>query len=314
MPYIILPSLQRVFVTENYFCQQEMHLSSLLGFLSSNNVNYQKSAARTLGSLNTLGESAIPALESIVYSHKDTELIQLCLNAIEKIAPHRKDHIADAIKNRMQMLDQKQTQTTETPAPAKKKLTEVDIVQTKMHELEGVKVSRKCNFCEKETIAYPETQRLTEKLCHPNKFYCNFCLRHNLNTKSNKHVLMMSFRAIFGYYYYEYYHQPKIQTMYLSEIQDYINLHRDIGLQNPVFSYDPESYTWFVDFRRVGASKKKIDLKDVKCTVIDILASFNLASIVTNISMCKLYQKYEEAIDDFYKETEYLYVRNYHDN
>jgi hypothetical protein len=259
-------------------------------------------AARTLGALGILATDAIPSLENIAFQGTDITLMQTCLAALEKISPtYRDSGKHHGIHARLSALKNQQQLTAKiepTTPPAKKMMNEIQIVQA--DGALGAMMSRKCNFCEKETIAQSEVQRLTEKLCLPNKFFCNFCLRHNLHMKDNKHVLMMTFRSVFGYFFFEYYQTPKQPTMYLSEIKDYIDLHRDIGMLNPIFNYDPESYVWFIDFRRVGSGKKKIDLEDVQKTVISILASFNLATTIQGIDMNKLYQKYREAVDDFY--------------
>lgn len=312
-----MPNQTKVFVQEGTFHQQEISYHQLISELTNQysggtSPELRIRAARTIGALGILAADAVTQLEHIVYSANDITLVQACLNALEKISPkYRENGAMHGIHARMASLKKltpdnnaaiaaafATAAATAEPEKKKKKMNDVQIVQADSKL--GAKMSRKCNFCEKETVSEPESQRLCDLLCQPNKFYCNFCLRHSLNMKDNKHVLMMTFRAIFGYYYYEFYQTPKSPLMYLSEIQDYIDLHRDTGLTNPIFSYDPTSYIWFVDFRRVGAGKKKITVDDVKKTVIDILASFNLATTIMGVDMNKLYQKYAEAIDDFY--------------
>jgi hypothetical protein len=73
-----------------------------------------------------------------------------------------------------------------------------------------------------------------------------------------------------------------------------------IGLRNPLFNYDPESLIWFVDFRRVGKSKKKLPLEEVKKTLVEMLASFNLHVHVKGLNMTAYFEKFEEAIHEFY--------------
>ena len=70
---------------------------------------------------------------------------------------------------------------------------------------------------------------------------------------------------------------------------------------NPVFDYDPDTYLWFVDFNRVGNSKRRLPLEDVLKTVVDILACFNLSENVPGLSMSTFYGKYKEAITNFYE-------------
>lgn len=305
MPYISMPNLTKVFVQENGYQESEVSYNTIISDLTTSvgggvTLEIRCRAARTLGALGVLAGDAVQYLEHIVYAANDVTLVNASLDALKKISPKYRENGVNAMHGvhaRIAAI-QASGEKTETPTPAKKKMNEIQIVQAD-GEL-GAAMSRKCSFCEKEAVAQPESQRLTEKLCQPNKFFCNFCLRHNLHMKDNKHVLMLTFRAVFGYYYYEFYQTPKQPTMYLSEIQDYIDLHRDTGLLNPLFNYDPESYIWFIDFRRVGSGKKNITVEDVQKTVIDVLASFNLATLVPGVDMNKLYQKYREAIDDFY--------------
>jgi hypothetical protein len=161
------------------------------------------------------------------------------------------------------------------------------------------RIHQQCCFCEKTLGLYPPQRRLCERLSG-DSFYCVFCLRHGFNTKANRHVLVMSFRAIAGYYYYEKYQYANHRQLWVSEIEDYLDAHEAVGLQNPVFSYDPESMLWFVDFNKVGRGRRKIRIHDVLKTVVNILACFNLPEHVTTLKMPKLYQKYSEAIEKFY--------------
>jgi hypothetical protein len=176
----------------------------------------------------------------------------------------------------------------------KRKKADVEIIQV-TGDL-NADVYQKCNFCEKETLV----QKDVEKLCPPGRFYCCFCLRHNYNHRDNRHILIFSMRGIVGYYFWQFYFSPPRPCMWLSEIKDYLLLHEEVGLRNPLFNYDPDTFTWFVDFRRVGDSKKKMPLKEVKCTVIEMLAVFNMHIHVKGLSMAAFYGKYSDAINDFY--------------
>jgi hypothetical protein len=139
---------------------------------------------------------------------------------------------------------------------------------------------------------------LLAKLSGPDRHYCEFCLRHGYNTRNSKHILPLSFRSIIGHFFY----QPPSphRRLYVSEIQDFIDSHVQAGLLNPVFNYDPETCLWFVDFSRVGKSKKKLPLSSVLHTVIDILTCFNLSEMAPS-SEAVLYSKYKDAITNFYE-------------
>lgn len=154
-----------------------------------------------------------------------------------------------------------------------------------------------CEFCQKTVGLYPEQRRLCERLSGKS-FYCSFCLQNNFNTKNNQHVLLMSFKGIIGYYYYVLHGSHK--SLYQSQIMDYVEAHQKIGLMNPVFRYDPESFLWFIDFSKVGRGGRKIPIKEVLKTVINILATFELPTHVDFFATSKLYKKYNEAVLKFY--------------
>lgn len=154
-----------------------------------------------------------------------------------------------------------------------------------------------CKLCAKTTGLYPDQRKLCEKLSG-NSFYCNFCIQNNLTTKNNKNILILSFRAIIGYYHQFMYLGNK--KIYHSQIEDFIKSHQEVGLLNPVFRYDPESYLWFVDFSKVGRGNKKIPVSEVLKTVVNILSCFSLPLIIDGLKPSLIYEKYEEAIKKFY--------------
>jgi hypothetical protein len=285
MPFVLMPNNQKTFVHEQEYPYSEISFSQLLSDVTDNTLSLSKrlGAIRLIGGLGVRGEQAIPVLE----------------NTLTKTFPATDYRISQAITLALNTI--KNSLKENQPNDINTKHKKVDIIQVNGNLYENARITKKCSFCEKETILHPESNRLTTKLCSPGRFYCTFCLRNQLHMKDNKHVLMITFRSIIGYYFYEFYQFPKNPVMYLSEIQDYVNLHQSIGLLNPAFNYDPESFVWFIDFRRVGMSKKKISVSDVSSTIIDILASFNLADHIRNIQMHKLYLKYQEAISDFYE-------------
>lgn len=156
-----------------------------------------------------------------------------------------------------------------------------------------------CQFCQKNVGLYQEQRKLCEKLSGKN-FYCSFCLQNGLNYKSNQHILIMSFKGIIGYYYHVLHRQNKV--LYQSQIIDYVELHRQAGLLNPVFRYDPESFLWFVDFSKIGRGQKKIPIKEALKTVVNILTCFELPRNIDHIYTSKIFKKYNEAMVKFYSE------------
>lgn len=156
-----------------------------------------------------------------------------------------------------------------------------------------------CDFCGKNFELSPAVRKHVEQLSGHKSLYCPFCLRHGYNTKNNRNVLIMTFRSIIGYYYHEFYLVPHTK-MWLAEIKDYIDIHARVGLISPLFTYDPETLLWFVDFSKVGLSKKKLKVEEVLKMTINILACFNLSQQIPQMRMTRFYNKYKEAIMQFH--------------
>lgn len=157
-----------------------------------------------------------------------------------------------------------------------------------------------CAFCGKKEAVSGEHRTICERLSGDN-FYCSFCLRNQFHTKNNRNVFICSFRAIIGFYYYNFYKFPPTfcNHIYISELQDYIAAHVNAGLANPVFSYDPTTYLWFIDFSRVGRGRKKVKLKEVLHTVSNILTCFNLAQHIPKLDIPFFYGKFEDSLLKF---------------
>jgi hypothetical protein len=157
-----------------------------------------------------------------------------------------------------------------------------------------------CAFCQKTVKPVSGFHTIYETLTG-DYFHCPFCIRHGYHTRNNKHILIMSFRAVIGYYYYAHYLSSYDTKIWLTEIKEIIESHIQTGLLNPLFTYDPESLLWFVDFSKVGRGKKKIPISDILKTISNILVCFNLCKYEPNCKPQALYQKYEEAILKWYQ-------------
>lgn len=155
-----------------------------------------------------------------------------------------------------------------------------------------------CDFCGK-LVAPGDSTSVLEKLSGPGRFFCGFCLRQRHNSKAGRNVLVMSYRGLIAYLYYESYLSHRLIAF--CEIEDAIRDHVEEGLKNPVFSYDPETFLWHVDFNRVGSTKKKLPIEALKTTVSNTIKGLMLQSVVTGIQLTKLEDKYILAIDDFYQ-------------
>jgi len=181
---------------------------------------------------------------------------------------------------------------------------EIELIPRK-EDLDGElsnEIYYECDFCGKRMPQKPDPRTLCERLSGEH-YYCSFCLRNKFHTKNNRHILMLSFRSLIGYYYYKFYVHPitSMKKIYLSELEDIIKAHEQAGLQNPLFHYDPETFIWFIDFSRIGRNGKKIKLNDVLKTIINILVCFNVSDKFYDVKSHLLYKKYEEAIEKFYQ-------------
>lgn len=162
------------------------------------------------------------------------------------------------------------------------------------------KIWYECAFCGKRTGLYPSERRLCERLSGE-RFFCPFCLRHGFHTRTSKNILVISFRSIIAYYYYDKYIYAANRHLWIKEVTDCIEAHWEAGMKNPVFTYDPESFLWFVDFGKVGKGKKKIRITEVLKTILNMLVCFNMPQHIPNLKKGNLYQKFAEAILKFYK-------------
>ena len=89
--------------------------------------------------------------------------------------------------------------------------------------------------------------------------------------------------------------------MYITQLQELIDEHRAVGETNPLFTYDPETMCWFVDFSRVGDTKRKQPISAVLDTIAEILLVFGLKEMVAEVSTFKVWEKYRDAVMAFYQ-------------
>jgi hypothetical protein len=151
----------------------------------------------------------------------------------------------------------------------------------------------KCCFCGKNCKLESGLFKTLCNLSGRGNFFCGFCLRNRLNTKSNKNVLLVSFRKILDYY--------SSKELCLLQIEDIEKEHKNMGLLNPIFAYDEESMVWFIDFNRVGNSYKEMPVKEVYKTIDSILNTFESKNnLAQSINFNILKKKYKEAINLFH--------------
>ena len=151
---------------------------------------------------------------------------------------------------------------------------------------------RTCYFCNKQVFLPENFYTLYQIASNRQNFFCSFCLQHHYHIR-HKDILITSFRAVLGYYYYRYYlGHPRV--MYLSQLRDYEKTHRHTGLQNPLFAYDPHTLLWFVDF----SESKRIGVVAILQTIHDILSTLKLPPKIND----RFYRKYHSAIMRYHEE------------
>jgi len=154
----------------------------------------------------------------------------------------------------------------------------------------------KCEFCNKTSLFDSFSIEICERMSG-NSFYCPFCLRNGYDKKNNKHILILSFKAIYAHWFYKL-HKGR-NEIWLSEIKDQLKKHEAVGLMNPAFNYDPETFLWFIDFSKVGKGKR-VKLSEVLFTVDSMMPCFGLEKHVSLNSIKLLRDKYRDAIEKFH--------------
>lgn len=160
---------------------------------------------------------------------------------------------------------------------------------------------RVCVFCDKVVRVSPQFFKSCAQLSG-NKFFCPFCLRNDHNHRDSRHILLMSYRAIIGYLYYVHYDGKSPRDIYFSQIERYIEKHQNVGLSNPVFSYDPHTFLWFVDFNKVGSAKNKAPFEEVKHTIKLMLDAFELKNNYHEKMYDEMLDKFIKAATTFYEQ------------
>lgn len=178
------------------------------------------------------------------------------------------------------------------------KISDIELKKMEQSPELGEVITCLCNFCEKIQHLYQSDYDICCNLGH-GRFHCPFCIRHNHHQGNSRHVLMLTFKPLIGYYYYTLYQQ---REMYLTQIESYIKDHVAAGLFNPAFSYDPENYNWYIDFTKVGNTPHKMTVETVIGTIDEIVGSFCLKERIPHANVKGYLDKFEEAIRTFYEQ------------
>jgi hypothetical protein len=163
---------------------------------------------------------------------------------------------------------------------------------------------RYCEFCCKKCQNNSLNYNLCSKVSGEKHHYCEFCLRNGFCDSKRKNILMLSFKSIIAFFYYQNYLNNLYKRMWYHEIKDLISSHKSVGLLSPCFHYDENTLFWFIDFNKVGENKRQIMIDDVYETVKQIISSFNLMHNIPFIDKDKFQNKYITAIQEFYEKRE----------
>lgn len=181
-----------------------------------------------------------------------------------------------------------------------------DVTVTRVEPCEGKQLSdtfyKNCKFCEKLVQINTDNFGSCLKI-GGGKFYCPFCLRNNFHHKTGKNVLVYSYRAAIGYYYYKFYieKQQGFKKMWVSQINDMILNHETTGLTSPVLTYDPSTYLWFADFNKIGNHPRKAPFKEVKAVMKSSLDALLIDKYVGIHMRDEFWGKFSKALDLFYQ-------------
>lgn len=178
---------------------------------------------------------------------------------------------------------------------------EIVKVQTSTQNELSDKLYRVCVFCDK-VVRVGGTNLHSCSNLTGQEFFCPFCIRNNHHFRSSRNILILSFRAIIAYYYWKFYcEHHNTYLIYLYDLERYIERHMNIGLQNPVFSYDPNTFLWFIDFNRVGTGKGKAPYVEVVKTIDLMFEEFQIDQYCTQYVKNDIKEKFSTAIDLFYE-------------
>lgn len=166
-----------------------------------------------------------------------------------------------------------------------------------------------CSYCDKITFLKSNFQyKWSNSLMKP--FYCNFCFRNRFyDGEVSKNILALTFKGIIGYYFYSYFVAPKSSAaMYTNELKDMVGAHVIMGMRNPVFNYDYETLSWYIDFSRVSNRTSKqqsfMPVTYILETIVEIVSVFSLYENAKGCSVRKFLKKIYEEVIQFSKKRE----------
>ncbi len=129
-----------------------------------------------------------------------------------------------------------------------------------------------CSFCNKQVLIKNDILKAPKNLID-GEFFCKFCFRKNI---SKKKIIIFSFKNIISSLYMIHKDESYSNKFYKSQIDDYIEAHKQSGLKNYALDYDDESYCWFLDLDCIGNEENQVPLVEFEKTLIEMISCFNL--------------------------------------
>lgn len=166
-------------------------------------------------------------------------------------------------------------------------------VKSELHEEISDSYLKVCRFCEKEVeINKKNIHKYTIKI-NSTEFYCDFCYRNNFHINKPK-VFVFSLKSIIFHYYETFYVRSSNKSIWLSQLDEMILLHKESGLNNLAFIYDEQNFNWFIDLQKF--SDEMSSKNSIFQTIIEMLICFNLWSI--NVDQVVIFNLIKNAIEN----------------
>ena len=170
-----------------------------------------------------------------------------------------------------------------------KEKTRVELIPIKKTGklLDSCPALNECNFCQK--IYEPSvTMDSLNNILAPGGRFCRFCMRNKFySPEVTKNVAILSYRCLIGYIHYAFAQNNNI--IYGAELKEMIQDHVSASSSNPLFSYDPDTYNWYINMEPVASNK--IKYKEIGLTIASQLCALGIAEVFYRGSPHLIYQR-----------------------
>lgn len=149
---------------------------------------------------------------------------------------------------------------------------EIFPVEQKMKDELSDEFYKNCTVCSKQVLINHDMVQKIPKNIVDDEFFCSFCFRKDMKSKK---IVIFSFKSIIAYLYEIYKSKNSENPLFLSQIEDYIEIHKKSGLKHLALDYDDESFNWFLNIDLIGNEDNQILFRELEKTIIEILVCFN---------------------------------------